>query len=711
MRAWLLAWVALLALSCGKVGLLPVDARFRQADASWFAAEQTLFVFYDVDAQQGLGGPSRVELRYTTDDEIVGWTPIDAFETVHTHVPVDCGVTSLCGSTSLRVTSEPREIGIRLRYNPEGALALEAGTALVYNVVDSATAPGNRSFVVYGVFGERNELVQWRGRHQFPSLRNRRAQVLGLRRDFTIRDQRYGTNDLPPPSNPYGYAIPCPEGFTGTDLAELTTNERASWNANPLPVAAGSSGVVCAEASVRDAAGSFTTTAYARKNPEVRQAFPELRSPIRDATVLPWFLAPCGREISAEHEAMQRQRLQMENVPTTCADNAASDGFRFQLAVEFLEAIERERPRGNDMVIVVGVHQDDDDVADAVEQALSDILPRERHRSSPRVVGAFVFDSESRSLSDSPVENSALWCPSRVSTSTTLPNASEVSCPVLPDEFGVLIGPIQVDALPILPPRVDYLDFIDDFSPRQAGTVENLRFLAPEFPTTSQHTDLGDFGVVTFLNGERIDADGDDAFSFCQPEEFQPFVVRSELMQNDQLAYLLADYCVDNPTGPIDSGTVPLVAPPGIDVPTDGYGSNTSICEAILLGLLPIDALPDWHSLFSETEYQVGLFWQFPFLLRMDYEAVTAASVTAFGVTIPFGFASENQTLFGAPLWEQDVFRIDPTLLQCRRFCDNPTFDSAGVYNVRAPFRTTYARTCYTPRYPQTGDDGFPIDP
>ncbi len=700
----------IVATSCGKVGLLPVNAQFAQADAAWFAAEETLFVFYDVDAEQGLGEPSVIELRYETDDATVEWTPIDSFETVHTHVPVDCGATSRCGSTSLRVTSEPRDIELRLRYHPDGELGLEAD--VIYNVVDSSTAPGNRSFVVYGVFDEGNALVQWRGRHQFPTVRNQRAQQLGLRRDFTVREQAYGAAPLPPSSNPYGYAIPCPDGFVVTGLPELTTNLRAAFNRLVLPVEASSASTVCAEVSVRDGTGSFTTDAYARKNPEIRSAFPELRSPIRNPTLLKWFLAPCSREISAEHEAMQRQRLQLEGVPTTCVDEVASPGFRFELAVRFLEAIEEERRNGNDMVLVIGVHQDSSAVSAVLEQALSDLLPRERHRSSPRVVGAFVFDSVGRALSEPGVDKTALWCPS-ILTSTGLPDASAISCPILPDEFEVAFGPFSVDTLPILPERADYLQFIEDFSVAQAGTVDNLTFFAPEFATTSDHVDLGDFGVVTFGNGEQITADGDDAFSFCQPEEFQPFVVRSDLMQNPQLAYLLADYCLQEPTKPIDSGVASFTLPPGVDLPTDGTGYDglSSICDAILLGLLPIDALPDWHAIFSETEYQVGLFWQFPFLVRMDYQQVTAASVTAFGFTVPFGFANPDQRLFGAALWEQDTFRIDPTLLHCRRFCDHPTFDGAGVYQVRAPFDSTYARTCYVPKYPQLSDSGFPLDP
>lgn len=719
-------------MSCGKVRLFDVGAEFVQADITWFEGEETLFVFYQVNALQGLNQLSAVEISWDG-PEPRDWTPIEDLPKVHTHIPADCGVTSLCGSTSLHVPGEPTRVRLRLRYHPDAESNVSAQP--LYNVVGDGPPPASRSFLVYGIFDERNVLIQWRGRHQFPTIRNQRAERLGLRRDFTVRDQRYGIVGTAPSNNPYGYGEPCPDGFTATDIPELTSNRRAVFNLEELPQASFGASAVCAEVSVRDATGSYTTDAYARKNPEIRSAFPRYENPVREATVLPFFLAPCGRIISTEHEEMQRQRLQMPGVPVTCTDDALSPAFTFQLAVAFLDAIETARPAGNDMVLAIGIHQDDDAVSAAVEEALATFLPEERHRTSPRVAGAFVFDSEARRITMEGVDKTTLWCPSLIGNAGF--SASAVSCPKLPDDPALLLGPIAIDTLPILPDREEYLDFIDDFSVRLAGTINELTYRVPEFTPTTDHRDLGDFGVVTFANGEAITADGDDAFSYCATKEPLPFVVRSALMESPQLAYLLADYCVSTTPTPGDSGRgggedtepQPVGGPtPGVG-PDDytGYGKGSSICDAILAGLLPIDALPDWHSVFGESRYEIGLFWEFPFLLQLEYEARTAASVTAFGVTIPFGFGSEDQSFFGSRLWRDreeipkkkkafkpDPYDIDSILQHCRRFCDHPTLDGAGVYNVLAPFRATYARACYRPRFPDPNDenfDGFPLDP
>ena len=678
------AALALCLLSCGKVPLTPVNARFRIADAAWFAEESTLFLFWEVRAEQGLGEPSVIEIRYTTDDACLDWTPVDDLEAVHVHVPVDCGTDKLCGSTSLAVPLEPREVEIRLRYHEDGELALETDTA--FNVVGPGAPHDHRSLVVYGVFDETNTFVQWRGRHQFPTLRNQTATRLGLRRAFTIDDTTYGTLDSDWFSlNPYGYGGSCPETFGPTEMPPLTTLARAVFHPDEVPIAAAGSPVLCASATVTDAQGAFTTAAVARRNPEVASAFPLLRSPVHDARTIPYFLAPCDRTISSEHEEMQRQRLLLGPLPTTCTDDWQQPGWYESLVVELREEVERTRVLGDDMVLVIGLHHDDDALADLLEDALDAIVPAERHRSSPRLAGAFVYDSTSHEVSLDSLAPVALWCPAELPLAE-LPDVSARSCPTLPDEPELDLGPLSFGTLPVFPNRDEYLEFLDDFGKRQAGEMLEQRFRVPEFAATSDHVDLGDFGVVTFLNGEAISSDADDAFSFCLPEEPAPIIARSTLMEVPVVRDAIIQGC--------RSGQLP----PGV-------------CEVGRTGLLPIEALPDWHDLAGEDAYELGLFWDFPFLLRLEYEARVAGSVTALGFTVPFGLGTPTEAFYGAQTWLDDEFSLTDVLTQCRRWCDHPTFDGAGVYQLGDSFWPSYAQRCYRPAFPQRGDGGFPRDP
>jgi hypothetical protein len=654
--------------SCSKVPLSNIQAGFGLADATWFAEEQTLFVFYEVQAEQGLGEPSVIEVTYATDDERVPWTPLSDLPWVHTHLPVDCGIQGLCGSASLHVPQRPREVAIRLRYHRDGALALDAAT--MFNVVQPGPAHTHRSLVVYGVFDETNQRVQWRSRHQFPTLRNERVTGLGLRRHFSVREQRFGTAELATVSNPYGYGTGCPEDFVAAGFTELSTTDRARFEPQVLPLGASDASTVCAEATVTDAAGTFSANAVARKNPEVRPAFPVLRSPARDATELQFFLGPCDRTISDEHEDMLRQRLQLGNLPVTCTDDWQRSGFVDELVVMFREAVEAERPAGEDMVLVIALNQDEPGLPEVVEDALAQVVPGERLRSSPRLAGAFVLDSTDRRLSNDELEPVTLWCP---------------ACSPAADEPDLVLGPFTFGAIPILPSREDYLEFIDTYSVAQAGEVQSLTFRTPQFATIADHVAVGEFGAATFLNNEHINADADDAFSYCTGEE-QRFLFRSELMANGEFAETLAENC-------------------------DELGLPRDVCAAGELGLAPLEWLPDWHNVFGEGTYDLGIFWDFPFLVRMEYETVAAGAVTAFGLSVPFGISSPASEDLGTSVWTQDEFSLEKTLAQCSRFCDHPTFDSAGVYHVTDPFRATYAHNCYLPSYPTLGDSGFPFDP
>jgi hypothetical protein len=678
---------ALLALAagCSKVPIVDVEAGFAVADAAWFEAEETLFFFYEVSAEQGLGEPSVIELAYTTDSGGLDWTPVDALEMVHGHEPVDCGVRSICGSASLAVPEQPRDVRIRLRYHRDGALALEADT--VYNVVAAGEPYDARSLVVYGVFDEANQQLQWRGRHQLPTLRNHEAEALGLRRYFAVREVEYGSATLTDDQNLYGYGVECPSYFFRADQPEVSTWERAVFSEEPLPVEAGGASVVCAEAEVTDSTGSFITGAVARKNPEVRPAYPVLRSPVDAATRLDFYLAPCDRTISEEHEAMQRQRLRIGDLPTTCIDDWDAGGFVDELTETFREAVEAARPAGDDMVLVVGLSQDESGVSEAVQEALARVVPGERGRSSPRLAGAFVFDSDDRGMSMAALGPVTLWCPASIPTDeeAVIVGLASLTCAILPDNPELELGPFSFSTLPILPSREQYLEFIDTYSVSQAGEVNALSFLAPELSVTADHVDFGEYGAVTFLDDEAISADVDDAFSYCAGDTDR-FVFRSAIMESPYFAGLVSKYCAD-------------------------LGLDEEVCGAAALGLLPIQWLPDWHNLLFEGRYELGVYWEFPYLLRMDYEFVTAGAVSAFGLSVPFGFAEPAEAYYGAELWLEEELPLGDLLTQCDRFCDHPTFDSAGVYQVTDSFRDAYPTSCYQPLYPTPGDSGFPLDP
>ncbi len=663
MRALLLVAV-LLAAGCEKLPLTDIGAGFALSDAVWFEEEETLFLFYRIEASQGLGPESVVELTYRTDPFELPWTDLSTLEPVHTHLPVDCGRTARCGSMSLHLPDRPGSVDLRLRYHRDGELVLNATTEL-YLVGPGAPAR-KRSLIVYGVFDETNERVQWRARHHFPNLRNEEVEDLGLRRTFRISDARYGEADVQDAGNPYAYAFDpaCPETMTALPWEALETSERAIFEPDALPFEAWPEPLVCAESTVTDAVGTFRAPAVARKNPEVAAAFPELRSPIRSNTAVGFLLRPCERTISEEHRAMQRQRLRLDASEVLCIDDWQTQGFADQLAADLQAAVDDVRPEGNDMVLTLALHHDDPSggVAFVVEEALEQVLSFEAGQSSPRVSGAFLFDSYAHSIEIDALSSLALWCPALGGGDDLddILTTSARNCPLLPDIPELSLGPFTIANVPVLPTRKQYLTFIDKYSADQAGRVTGLKFLAPERTPLSENVRLGEFGLATFFNDESVSALPDESFSFCAADPVAGIVVfRSDDFPDPQ----------------------------------------------------PLSMLPDVHDQDPESSYELGLYWEFPFLLRLDYEIVVAGSATAFSATVPFGISRSDRSYWGTDLWRTGEFPLDRTLLRCSRFCDHPTFDSAGVYNVRAEFRDDYRNQCYEPDFPEPGDGGFPRDP
>ena len=668
MRRVLSTVVLLSALGC-KVPITDIRAAFSLADATWFEEEQTLFFFYRVEAEQGIGEDSSIEVTWRTDDVDQPWTELQTLPQIHTHLPVDCGVNGRCGSGSVKVEKVPRLVGIRLRYHREGQLFLTP--VPTYNVVGLGPPNTNRSLLIYGVFDQTNTRVQWRARHNFPTQRNEQAQLLGLRRDFRVLEPGYGDVAVPM-ENPYGYGFmsSCGGGFTPLGWTEVQTNERAEFAIERLPLAASTAPAVCARTIVTDAKGTFEAPALARKNPEVRPAFPELRSPIRDDLAVGFVLKPCNREISKQHLDMQLQRLQLEGAVEICIDDFEATGFASTMAARFKTRFDAARLEGRDMVLTIALHHDDTTgkVQDVLEAALEQVLPTERDKTSPRVSGAFVFDSFPYRLKRVANKRTVLWCPAKLppmipeNDLDLIPSAAERSCPVLPDFPELKLGPFSFNTIPILPSRPQYLTFVEKYSEAQAGRTTKLELKAPELTPVSQNVALGEFGVASFFNNESITAAPADAFSFCQSTDplLQTIVVRVPQFP-DQVA--------------------------------------------------PVSLLPDVQEQFPQPQYNLGIGWDFPFLTRIEYQVVIAGAATAFSVTVPFGIAGMDMRYFGTELWKTGVFPTADLLAHCTRFCDNPTFDSSGVYNVQSTFRGAFKMQCYRPAFHMLDVGGFPLDP
>ncbi len=654
-----------------RVPITDVGAQFTLADVTWFEEEQTLFVFYRIEAREGLSINSQVELEYRTDEVNQEFVALDELTPVHNHVPVFCGPHGLCGSFSLHVELQPRDVDLQLRYHRDGELALDADTT--YNVVLRGAPHTNRSAVVYGVFDEENIHVQWRLRNQFPAIRNEEATELGLRRRFTVQDSGWG--DLTQArdrfsTNPYGYGMfgECPDTFSPHASPPVTTLRRAAFDPVELPEPSYPLPFMCGRSTVTDATGDFTTVALAQKNPQTRPAFDTLRTPVVEPVQIPVMLQVCNDPTSIEHREMQQQRLFLQPTDAICIDDWDVNGFPGRLATDLSAMVDAVRAEfGRDMVLVVALNRPNNRaIAEAVEAAFSIMVPPENERSTPRLSGVFMFDSFGYVISDPAVARLVLWCPSNFNSNDldAIPDTSARSCAVQATTEFPPGNDVSLGSLPILPTEPQFEDFIQQYGVGQTGRMTALNFKAPTRTPTTENVPLGDFAVVTFFNGEQITPAIGDGFSYCADDDTGLVVFRL--------------------------GNLP-------DIPD----------------ILPLSLLGELHPQIPiSVTYELGLLWDFPFLLQAEYEQVVAGGAgNRFGFTIGFGFGTPAEAFLGGFLWEQDEFDLSGVLEQCTAYCDHPTFDSSGVYNVTELFSPNYASRCYRPQFPQLDDDGFPPDP
>ncbi len=685
-------FIILLALcGCSKV---PLQRFFPTADiavGAWFEREQTLFLFYNVSIEDGFEDDARIEVNYRTDDGESGFVRVDTQNSVHTHLPVNCGTNHICGSQSLAVTKRALEVELRVRYTEAGRLT--DPIPFSFQTVESTGAVSDLSATLYGVFDEKNVVVQWRLRHQIPGILNETVRELGLKREFRVGNQSYGPRFNEEvsarPVNPYGFSysfsqIPCPSDFVPFSQVELSTQEPAKWAEEALPTEGSAAALACAPAVLTSAAGDIPGRVLALKNPETETGFGSLSTTVRETNQLKFLLSPCGRTISSDHLDMQTQRLLMDREPDVCLDRIDLPTLTTRMSSTFNAALDRERGAGQDLSLLIAFHHDEPNPNSvwhqALQQALEDTFEFESSKSSPRGVGAYVFDSYSNAKLPENLGRRVLWCPIRPLTEEERDageqsNESQQVCPVLPN-IGVTLGAVDLGVVPIFAERSVYLDFIRDFGVRNAGTMQQIWVRAPLATPETETIEVGQFAVATFFDGEVLSTSAEQRFSYC-----------ADLAPQSPLAFRLQK---------------DAVAP---------EGDQSGLFEPD--SVLPLSSLPDIHRQYQFSNYDLGLLWDFPFLFSFQYETVVSGRVRAFGGSVPFGIDRVEGDQYGSEIWTLDSFAVGDVLLKCARFCDHATFDSAGVYNISVAFDIGYANRCYRPKYPTGGfgSESAPLDP
>lgn len=672
----LLPLVGLVACHNDKVPLRPHGGDFETLSAHYFENEKTAYVFFSVEnlrPRQALASwPSAFEMAVDRGD----FASLDPDKAVHRHHLVECGPGRLCGSYSFHAEQAPGSIRLRFRYSEKAALGLESTVATL--VHPAGRGADSQSQFVYGVFNASNEKIQVRVHDNFGDPDDAHVGEYGLERsydvsapspaDFSVADEQdaiseAGTDFIYP-------AGPCAR-FVRAEAngPSLAFSGKDAWLSSSFPSEATESGA-CFRARLLDHAGRAVTAgmALARKNPVLANTGLNVRPPLKDAFRIPLVLSYCLDQPDAaaltSGAFLDYQRFILDIADPTI-DACFALGREEQFANDLAGAMDRKlaaaraaNPAGADFIFVVAINHKLSPVVrtfhETIATALAQRIARELALSSPRLVGAFVYDSQSADLRKIPQAPGITWCP----RDERKGSADAANCsPLVGGEvsFGPLNFIIPMGPFPTLSSYVNYVAKYGDegksHDPKlNLQSVQTNGSSVTHGLTGDQDRSAG--GIVTFFDGERLSLGAGEGVKFCRNRDNEHLL--------DQFAFR-----------------------------ENGTGRDAKILSAK-------EAQAFVQDRDRGTALDVGLRWNSAYVGSFSYELPVRGHVFGF---IPLSTTVRSSMPFGDPRWSRKRWNLGSLLQRCVRFCHHPTFDEGGTYQVTQSWSSLTA--CPNPRPPE----------
>lgn len=675
MKAWsnkiMLVWSLLLAGLAG--ACLPKQGLHKQElspivwQAYWFAEEQTTFFFYELKSNVPLGQRGQLQIRPGELSEhqdsgkgVDGWYQLQDLKLVHEHSTVACGDDVICGSFSLR-TSIPRPVRLRYHYVVDGGLVSEF---TFYPKTVRGEGSLGRSLVVFGSFDRDNRWQRWQARHRFPDFSHEAAERLGLRRSFSVREFALVRSSLAlAPQYPFGYgqAHLCESGPT---LSLGSAPESASapfWLLEDLGKDLDEASGVCATVRVRDARGDYDAPGLALKNPEVATVTEQLHLTMTLTKTVSMIFKHCGEHQDQGYLDLQKSRLSLAADHLEHCLEQHDEKSLATLIDEELGALYAAGQR--DLSLVFILHYTSPELRQRVQQTFATIAAAVSNADIyPYVSGLFIYDSYPSLSKETLTQWRTMWCPS-----LTLPrqNRDDVrldtdvnsfpSCSFMP--AGLKLGAVELKFSPILPSYDAYQDL--DAEQKDIRSTR-LKIYGPaqvvrDGRLIMQQHAQGGIGV--FHPEDIISAAAAERYSYCHKHD-----------ASSRLAFRR-----------VTSGA------PDIEGPS------------------ALISLPKSHRERRANEvYQLGVLFDLPLLMVLDYEVQAAVGPRNMTGILSLKAKVNNTDWIASPLsFAEGRFAVGQALKVCRRYCEHPAFDAAGVYEFNSRWDEVYASKCYEPQIPQ----------
>ena len=687
---WIISMLIICAgTACNKV---PLEDDFGQIDfasAHWFENEKVGYLFFSLAEKEArLVNPgwfwqysSRNAAGQITSHEA---RVLDLESGVHKHEWRRCGSQRLCGSLSFKSDDPIENITLRFRYDASLPQGLEKQISASNHL--TSVAADAFSALAYGVFDETNDHLQVRVHSNFGDPSDEAVDQYGMTRRFRIKELALAdftkaniTTVAEESQTPLLFPASLCQSVTG--VGDLSFTGRSAWFKESLDANQGQNGA-CFQIESLDKNGDLLALgkqpALSRRNPELNNpSSPMLTTPAKAVTQLPVIIRICddepsaGSMINANFFNYQQYVLGMQSRPVDiCFRVGQETQFGRDLATLLssqLNAAKTSVAGANDFIFVVLLHHNFSSefklVQATIARSLYQLINNDQTAVSPRLVGAFVYDSNVNFQPTSIQSKNIIWCPQTLpkelvaganplaTQNCTLTPTSKINLQVI--NFIIPLGP--------LPSQEQYLKYVNDYG--DSGIAKNpaIEFLSvPNGANTRTNTD----SQTTYFDGERYSIAQGEYAKVCRDRvtaDFFNFVLREE------------------------NGGAEIAA-----VATDAVNAK-------------------WLSDEAAADYRIGISWAAPYFGVVRYKSAVingqVPGVKGSESILPFNRSFSQNLPLGDGTWQKENWSFGAYTQKCGRFCDNPYFDNAGTYQLNTTWRSDLVN-CPSPRYPSWNGGG-----
>lgn len=687
--------LAVLSLGCHKVPLHENPGAFEVLSAHYFESEKTQYIFFAITGlkpeQAKTSWPSRFEIKADNVESAAlkvqadGFSLIDYTQAVHRHRLVTCGEDRLCGSMSFKAEKAPEGFAVRFKYHENSPMKIEA---LVPNSVHKADrTASSQSAIVYGVFNEDNGRLQVRVHNNFGYPNDAELASFGMERRFEVSSvalENFSADEVNAMKDSSGTPLLYPAETcsrdSGSRLAALPGGSAKviahiegsqGWWPNQLDPSENLNSA-CFKARLLDRNGKplSESWAMARRNPVLQEESLKVSSPLSESRLVPLVLSYCLNQADSANltsKSFLEYQLFILGIKGASIDACFAVGQEEQFARELdrvlnekIASARRTSLDGKDFLLTVAINHRLSPVIVRFHEMIAEAIDRKIHEErilvSPRLVGAFVYDSdalETRSLERLRSENSSsIWCPRALDLAIDNADPTAANCNSLNGgeiELGPINFLIPMGTFPTLRTYVEYAQKYGD-----KGFSRNPKFAARSLNTNVNSVSGEQGATYTFFDGERVEIEPGQRLRFCRDRD-------SEKLLSSVVART-------------------------VEASGDGAGTKKFFNSNQL----------NWATLggSAKTTVEIGLSWEYPFVGGLTYDVPIEGSV--FNI-IPIQSSTGGSQSIGDLKWTRQSWSIGRVLQKCLKYCDHPFFDEAGVYQSGTSWQMAKYR-CPTPK-------------